>query len=437
MTVALRGMMWAGVYLAAIAAPLFFVLIGAPEGRGWWADLSMALGFIAMAMLGLQLVVTARLPQVEAPFGLDVVLQYHRQISYVILAFVLLHPAMLIVQDPSLLALLNPATATTAALWGLASVALLLVLLALSIWRTRLGLSYEVWRVSHGLLAIGVVATAFVHIERVGYYVSGPLARAVWFAVAAGLIGALAYVRLVKPLRRRKRPYRVTAVAPQPCEAWSLSVEPDGHRGLRFLPGQFAWLTIGRSPFSVKEHPFSFSSAATDPSRLEFTIKALGDDTARIGEVEPGTRVYLDGPYGAFSYTRSEAAGFVFLAGGVGITPIISMLRTLADLEDQRPMHLLYACRSEADLLFGDELDALTERLDLTVTTVLEEPGEGWTGPQGVITPELLDERLPTRPRRYAYFLCGPPAMMDVLESELAARKVPPERVNLERFDLI
>ena len=438
MTVAWRGARWAAVYVLAVAAPMFFVLVGdSPPGRGWWADISMALGFIAMAVLGLQLVVTARFPQVEAPFGLDVILQYHRQISFVALAFVLIHPAMLMAQDPALLRLLNPLTATPAAQWGLAAVALLLVLMATSIWRRQLRLSYEVWRVTHGLLAIGVVATAFIHIERVGYYVSGPVHRAAWFAVAAGLIGVLAYVRLIKPSRLRKQPYSVEAVEPLPGDAWSVTLRPDGHRGLRFLPGQFAWLTFSASPYAVREHPFSFASSAATPQTLEFAIKSLGDFTSTVGQLEPGTHAYVDGPYGAFSYTRSEGAGFVFIAGGVGITPIISMLRTLADVEDPRPMTLIYANRTHDDVMFRDELDALTDRLDLRIVRVLEQPPEGWTGEAGLVTAELLDAHLPARPNRYAYFVCGPGPMMDAVEKALHARKIPPERINLERFDLM
>ncbi len=438
MTVAWKGAMWATAYVIAVAAPMFFVLVGdSPPGRGWWADLSMALGFIAMAVLGLQLVVTARFPQVEAPFGLDVILQYHRQISFVALAFVLTHPAMLMAQDPSLLRLLNPVTATPAAQWGLAAVVLLLALMATSVWRRQLRLPYEVWRVAHGLLAIGVVATAFTHIERVGYYVSGSVHRAAWFAVAAGLIGVLAYVRLIKPSRLRKQPYAVEAVQPLPGDAWSVTLRPDGHRGLRFLPGQFAWLKFSVSPYAVREHPFSFASSAAAPQTLSFAIKSLGDFTSRVGELEVGTRAYVDGPYGAFSYTRSEGAGFVFVAGGVGITPILSMLRTLADVEDPRPMTVIYANRTIDDVIFHDELDELAERLDLRIVRVLEEPPNGWAGETGVVSAELLDAFLPRRPNRHAYFLCGPVPMMEAAEQHLHTRHVPAERINLERFDLI
>lgn len=435
---ALGMVKWAAVYAAAVLAPLFFMLVGDPPGgRGWWADLSMAFGFIGLAMLGLQLAVTARFSAIDAPFGLDAVLRFHRQISFVAFALVLLHPLMLFVQDPSLWSLLDPRRTTVAASWGIVSVLLLVALLVTSLWRRGLGLSYEVWRVSHGLLAIGVVATALIHVERVGYYVSGPLQRLVWFAMTAGLIGLLVYVRLLRPWQLAKRPWVVDTVDRVPGGAWRLQLRPDGHDGLRFLAGQFAWLRLDRSPLSVREHPFSFSSSAEEPDRLEFTIKELGDDTRRLGELEPGDRAFVDGPYGAFTYARNQAAGFVFIAGGVGISPVLSMLRTLADVEDRRPMLLVCANVGEDDVIAAEEVEALRSRLDLEVVHVLEEPPDGWQGETGRVDGELLDRHLPARPARYAYFVCGPPAMMAALESLLAERGIPDERISSERFDLI
>lgn len=438
MTNAVRGALWSVVYVLAVVGPLFFMLVADTlPGRGWWLDLSTALGFIGMSMLGLQFAVTARFNPVDAPYGFDAVLQYHRQISLVAFAFVLAHPTILMVEDPARLSLLNPITAPAPVRWGLAALLLLGVLIALSVWRLPLRLPYEVWRITHGLLAVAVVVAALVHIESVGYYVSGPWRRGLWVAVAIALVGLLVYVRIVKPVLLLRRPYAVEAVARIPGQTWHLWLRPEGHGGLRFSPGQFAWVTVGLPPFGVREHPFSFSSSAEDPGRLRFTIKELGDFTSRIGEIEPGTRAYVDGPYGAFSYERNEASGFVFLAGGIGITPIMGMLHTLADRGDRRPMVLVYANPTWEEVAFLDELDELEGRLDLRVVHVLEEPPEGWEGERGLVTSDVLDRHLPDRERLMEYFVCGPEPMMDAVERALHDRGISPDRVNLERFDFI
>lgn len=438
MTVLVRGLLWLIVYLAAVIAPLFFMLVGdPPPGRGWWMDLSLALGFIGLAMMGLQFAVTARFHPVDAPYGLDAVLQFHRQISFVALAFIVAHPVILFIDVPARLSMLNPFEASWMVRWGLLSTVLLLVLIAASVWRRQLRLSYEVWRVSHALLAIVVVAAALIHIEQSGYYVSGPWRRGLWILMAVVLIGLLVWVRLVKPWILLRQPYTITNVRSVGPEVWAVSLEADGHEGLRFVPGQFAWLMVDRSPFGIREHPFSFSGNAERLGEYEFTIKELGDFTSTVGEIEPGTRAYLDGPYGAFSSERRQGAGYVLIAGGVGIAPMISMLRTMAELDEARPITLFYGSPSWDEVIYADELEQLSQRLDLTVVHVLEHPPEDWSGETGVITSEVLTRHLPPRAERHQFFICGPDAMMDAVEHTLRDLDVPIDHINFERFEFV
>jgi predicted ferric reductase len=436
---AVTGVVWAAVYLLAAIVPLFFMLVGdPPPGRGWLVDTSIALGFVGLAMLGLQFANTARVNAVDASYGQDVVLQFHREISFVAMAFVLAHPILLFVDDPERLGLLNVLDAPWRARFGVISIVLLLVVAATSLWRVQLRLRYEIWRVLHGVLALGIVVTALLHVELVGYYVSGPWRRGLWLVWSVVLVALLIRVRIVNPWRMRQRPWTVAGVEALPGNAWHLRLRPDGHDGIDVEPGQFAWITLGRSPFQIREHPFSVSSSADGDGELRFTIKEAGDFTSRLGELEPGTRAYVDGPYGAFSYERAQAEGFVFLAGGIGISPMLSMLHTLADRGDRRPLWLFYANPAWDDIAIHGELDDLAARLDLEVVHVLEDPPEDWTGGTGFISSELLDEHLPpAAANRYQYFVCGPDPMMDAVEELLLDRGVPHSRIALERFDFI
>jgi predicted ferric reductase len=436
---AVTGVVWAAVYLLAAIVPLFFMLVGnPPPGRGWLVDTSIALGFVGLAMLGLQFANTARVNAVDASYGQDVVLQFHREISFVAMALVLAHPILLFVDDPERLGLLNVVEAPWRARFGVASIVLLLAIVATSLWRQQLRLRYEIWRVLHGVLALAIVVTALLHVELVGYYVSGPWRRGLWIVWSVVLVALLIKVRIVNPWRMRQRPWSVAAVEELPGDAWHLRLRPEGHGGIDIQPGQFAWITLGRSPFQIREHPFSFSSSADGDGELRFTIKEAGDFTSTLGELEPGTRAYVDGPYGAFSYERAQAEGFVFLAGGIGISPMLSMLHTLADRDDRRPMWLFYANPAWDDIAIHDELDALAGRLDLQVVHVLEDPPDDWSGGTGFISGELLDEHLPTAAaHRYQYFVCGPDAMMDAVEELLLGRGVDHGRIALERFDFI
>jgi predicted ferric reductase len=283
------------------------------------------------------------------------------------------------------------------------------------------------------------VLAAFLHVVGVGYHVATPWMRALWAFYAVAWLGVLLHVRLVRPALLRRRPYRVTAVEPERGDAWTVAVAPDGHAGFTFLPGQFAWLTMRASPFAMQEHPFSVSSSPAEaPGRLAFTIKALGDFTATIGDTRVGETVYVDGPYGAFGIDRCpDAPGYVFVAGGIGIAPMLCMLRALADRGDRRPVLLIYAYRRWERLTGREAITALQARIDLRIVWVLAEPPDGWEGERGIVGAALLDRHLPPTRDALAYFVCGPEAMIQATERALAALGVPLPRVHSELFNLV
>jgi predicted ferric reductase len=237
---------------------------------------------------------------------------------------VVAHPVIIFGERPEMLALLNVFEAPWRARFAVASTVALLALVATSVWRKLLRLQYEVWRVLHGALAALAVGLGMTHAVMWGNYISMPWKAAYWIALTAFWVGALVYVRLGKPVLMLCRPYRVTAVRPERGSAWTLALMPEGHNGFRFQPGQFAWLSLWNGPFGMREHPFSFSSSAERLGEMTMTIRELGDFTATVKEVRPGQRAYLDGPYGAFSVDRHRSPGYVFIVGGVGITPVIS-----------------------------------------------------------------------------------------------------------------
>ena len=437
MSLALRGALLVFLYVTVAVAPLVFVAFGGPSGQGLARDFSVALGFLGLSMMTLQFLLVARFESVAAPFGMDALLQYHRQIAYVAVAFVLAHPVLLFIDDPSKLALLDPRTAPNRARFAVSSVVALLLLMGTSAWRRRLRLRYEVWQLLHGLLAVAVVALALAHAAGVGYYVARPWQRALWVAMSLALVGLLGWVRIVKPLWRYRHPWTVEKVSAERGNAWTMVMRPDGHAGFRFEPGQFAWVMVGRSPLALTQHPFSFSSSAEETERVAMTIKARGDFTRTIAAVQPGTRAYLDGPHGVFSPDRFEGPGFVLVGGGVGITPLISVIRTMADRDDPRPCILFYANRDWDSVTFREELDELSKRMRLTVVHALEKPHHGYQGETGYLSEEMLRRHLPRRFERMQYFVCGPGPMMDAVERALEALGVPAERINTERFDMV
>lgn len=431
--------LWVAVYLLLVAAPLLVLLIGpVPPGAGFWWDFSMALGFAGMAMMGVQFALTARFRRAAAPFGIDIVYYFHRFVAVIAFCLLLAHLLIIRIDNPQALGPLNPLEAPWYMSAGRAALLLFGVVIVTSLWRKPLRIEYDRWRLWHALLATIAFLAAMGHIAGVGYYTAAPWKRALWTTYTLCWVLLLLYVRLAKPWAMRRHPWRVAEVRPERGNAWTLALVPEGHGGLTFAPGQFAWLTLRASPYHLQEHPFSFSSSAERTQRLEFTIKELGDFTRTVKTVQPGEVAYLDGPYGVFSTERyPRAPGFVFIAGGVGIAPIMSMLRTAADRGERRPLILLYANNRWEDVIFRDELERLRERLDLQIVHVLAEPPSDWPGESGFIDAALLARHLLPERRPYEYFLCGPRPMTDTVQRGLRALGVPLRRVHFELFEMV
>ncbi len=149
--------------------------------------------------------------------------------------------------------------------------------------------------------------------------------------------------------------------------------------------------------------------------------------------------MYVDGPHGVFTMDAHQAQGYVFIGGGVGITPLYSMLLTMQAREDIRPVILFYANRSWEDVTFREQLQELQDSMpNLRVVHVLDQPPDGWTGERGRIDADIIGRHVPARQyQRLEYFICGAPAMLDAMEELLLSIGVPASRLNTERFDFV
>jgi predicted ferric reductase len=435
----LRAAAWIALYLLLVAFPLLVLLVGpVPRGGGRWWDFSMALGFAGLAMLGVQFVLTARFRRATAPFGIDIIYYFHRWTAVGAVGLIVAHYLILRTRYPDALGSASPLTAPWPLTAGRLALLIFVGLIVSSLWRKQLRLDYDRWRIWHGLLAVAAVAFAIGHIAGVGYYTAAPWKRAVWTGYSVLWLLVLGYIRVVKPLRLLRKPCRVTEVRAERGDSWTLTLQPEGPIAPSFRPGQFAWLTLGTSPFRAREHPFSFSGTAADPKCWQFTIKELGDFTRTVGNTRIGTIAYVDGPHGVFTSDHyADAPGFVLIAGGIGIAPVMSMLRTFADRGDPRPLLLLYGNGHWERVTFREEIEALRSRLNLEVVHVLKHPPPDWRGITGLLSEPVLRQVLPDRAREHVFFVCGPKAMTQSTQRSLRSMGIPLRRIHFELFDMV
>lgn len=312
---------------------------------------------------------------------------------------------------------------------------MLLMLVFAAVFRDKLPYRYETWRLTHGIGGLLIAAMGTHHAIDAGRY-SGINPLAIYWLVLLGLaVFTLVYVYVITPFRQLRRPYRVVSVDRVARKTWDLAIEPVHGDALEFEPGQFCWLTLGRSPFAVTEHPFSISSCPADRPVIRFTIKEAGNFTNCIGSVALGARAYLDGPHGGLTLTRHSGTGIAFIAGGVGLAPIMSILRHLHAEGERWPLKLVYGNRLADQILYRDELERMAGSLDLTVHHVLSEPPADWSGDVGQLDKEILRRHVVFEGyERWLYVVCGPAPMIDSVEDSLGRLGVPLRQIVSEKF---
>jgi len=421
-----------------ITAPLIILILGPKkEGRLATLDVSVGLGFIGLSMMTFQFVNTARIKLLNKPFGTDLVYHYHRQIGIAAFLMVFAHPILLFLLDSRYLRLLNLFTAPWRARFGVTAVVLLIGVVVMSEYRPQLKIPYKFWKFWHGVSATLMIAAALAHIFLVGNYVNLPWKQVLWIAYSVLLVAMLSYTRIIYPFRLIKHAYRVQTTQKEAGDVFTLTIAPDGHQGFQFKPGQFAWLTAWKTPFSDTEHPFSIASSAEDTTSFQMSIKNLGPFSQKIQSLKAGDRVYVDGPFGSFNLDRHpEAERLVFIPGGIGVTPIMSMLRTMADRGDKRPILLLYCNREWETVTFKEEVKALENKLNLKTTYTIENPPAPWNGESGFLNRDVLRKHTPADwiANGTAVFLCGPAPMMNAVEKELLAFGYAHDQIYSERY---
>jgi len=434
----LLGIFWVILFTLLTLAPILMLILGPKfSNRSPLLDLSVGLGFTGLAIMALQFIISGRIKILNRPFGTDLVYHFHRQIGIAAFFMVFAHPILLFILDGRYLRLLNPITAPWRARAAVTSILLLIIVVLTAEYRQKIKMSYKSWKIWHGILSTVMVALALVHIFLVGNYVDLPWKKALWIGYSAIFIGMLAYTRIIYPLRLIHRSFLVKETKEEQGDVWTITMEPVNHKRFQFAPGQFAWLTAWKTPFSDTEHPFSIASSAESKTEIKMSIKNLGSFTKKIRTLKPGDRVYVDGPYGAFNLDHfPNAEQLIFIPGGIGVTPIMSMLRTMADRGDKRPILLFYCNREFETVTFKDEIKDLESKLKLKTIYTIEKPPQHWEGESGFLNKDILNRHIPKEwlTDGTDIFLCGPTPMMNAVESELLLVGYAQQRIHSERY---
>jgi predicted ferric reductase len=442
---------WLAVYFLSPLIPLSTYFAG-----NWYTffhswSLAMTAGITAYVYMLNQFILGARPRIWDRVFGLGAVLRFHGTMAVVSLGLLTLHMAL---KNFYLFAYNAQVRLGQVAFTLFALIIVLTVLLMVEnilhkveplaalkrFSANRLRLRYQHLRLIHNFTAVAALLALF-HVLLASSTREQPLRGAVmatWFILA---LGFYAYHKLVRPALTRRKAAGVSAVRKDAEGIYTIELE-GSH--IEHRAGQFAYFRFLDGRPSREEHPYTISSSPS-AERLSFSAKASGDWSSRLSEVQPGDRVAVDGPYGTFSYLRvDENAPLVFLAGGIGITPYLSMLRYAAEAGSARSIHLVWGVRKAEELCYLSELEGLKGRLPgLTVTPVVSRDAS-FTGRRGRIDADLLRQLglLGSRVEKEArtleahWFLCGPTSMMEDLLKVLRKAGIRRRKIHFERFTM-
>jgi predicted ferric reductase len=395
---------------------------------GTLTSLGRVTGLLGAFLALVELLLLARVPVVDM-LGLDRVGTWHRRNGAACLALIAAHTVLVtagyaVADDTGILDEAGDLLSDySGVLLATIALGLLVAVVATSVVAVRRRLGYRTWHALH-VLAYVAVALAFSHQLATGQeFQRQPVARAYWWALYAATLAAIVGFRVIVPVARSLRHgLRVDRVVHEAPGVVSIEI---GGRNLDRLPalsGQFLqWRFLARGHWT-EAHPFSLS-AAPGGRRLRITVKELGDYTARLASLPPGTRVIVEGPYGRLTRTSRRRPRAVLIAGGVGIAPIRALLEDMPG-----EVAVIYRVGREDELLFRDELEELSSQRGAPVHYVI-----GERGGDGLMSPEQLRQLVPDIADRDVY-VCGPVSMTEATRASLRGAGVPSRQIVSEAF---
>jgi len=433
------------IYVLVSALPLFLVSIHGLPARPFPNEVATQIGLLSFIWILLSFLLSGRFKSISGKIGIDKTIRFHQFMAIVLGILIFLHPYLFTLSisypvpwDTSRqfsLFLTFPAFVSGMLAW-----IIVLALIITSVFRDQLPFRYETWRLLHGFGAVIVVIGGTIHVFDIGRYTNAiPAMKYLWLALIIFSSLTLWRTYLIVPYLQKRRPFKVVSVLPAAAKTWHLTIKGNSNWKFNFTAGQFAWIKIKKSPLGLDENPFTISSAPSDLPNIRFTIKELGDSTNNIGTLKTDDIVYVDGPHGNFIVEDRTFAGLFMIAGGIGISPMISIIREMAHNKDTRPVKLLYGNRFQSQIAFKDELEQASEAINVDIDYVLLKPPQDWQGKQGHLDKNLLEQALLNidTPKQWLFLLCGPPDMLISAINTLKSNGIHNHQIQYEKFSYL
>jgi predicted ferric reductase len=439
-----KGFLLILLYLVVILVPIIAATVNIRHmGNSTIYEMGKCCALAGIMIIAMQVILVSRIKWIEKQYGFDIMTRFHKGMAVFGVTLLIMHPLLMAADGPGW-SLIFSNILPWYVVAGKVALLLVAVNVVLSVLRVRLKIKFETWRLTHDVLGFVLIPTVFIHSGFAGSDIrSSVFSRILWTVIPSAALLILIYHRLIRPLNSSRRPFVVEEVKTETGDVSTLRLRRrDGGNVPEFKPGQFMFITLRRAAgLPVEEHHFSIASSPYEKTYFEVTIKKLGDFTATIPLTKAGDTADIQAPFGRFSFLFAEKGvkEFVFITAGIGITPVMSMIRYMRDIHAKKRVLLIYGNRTEEDIVFNNELSGIEEnrQLDIKVAHVLSSPGPYWTGETGHIDREKITRLCGDISDSKAFYVSGPVAMVSGAVKELKRSGVSDNMMDTEVFSFV
>ena len=394
-------------------------------------------GLLAVYFIFIQFVLRGRIMPLERIFGYETLNALHKKNGYVVFIFLLLHP-LLITTGYSLSGKIDIFAQFIQLITIFENVWLafigwimFMVIILSSIYIVRKRLKYELWYYVHFATYIAVILSWFHQLSVGTDFLVNRWFEYYWYVLYGGVFASVIYSRFIKILLLfHKHRFYVDKIEKETSDSVSVYIKGRSLSSFIFEPGQFLFARFFTKEFGMESHPFSFSSVP-NADYFRLTVKNEGDFTAKLPLIKPGTKILIDGPHGAFTERFMEKDKIVYIAGGVGITPIRSLVEGINQRKEQI---LFYSNKTSNEIIFQKELTDLSRKHNFPIYNVISRE-ESYAGIKGRINVELIRKYV-NNLSDYDFYICGPVPMAKSIISELRSAGISSSQIHFEEFAL-
>jgi 3-phenylpropionate/trans-cinnamate dioxygenase ferredoxin reductase subunit len=396
-------------------------------------QIGKTMGIVGISLLVIQMILSSRFKFIEKGVGHNNLIVFHKYEGISALTLLLLHPIFLFfgTKTSGLTLVEYLRTWGIFQYLGLITLLSLIVTVVFALYSDEFRIKYEVWRMLHKLTFL-VILLGLVHSFFLGTDIISRSPIYYWWIFLA-ILATLTFIGkyVIRYFLLKRSLYKVISVKKETTDVRSIFLEPVNGKIFDYKPGQFAYTIVNSPGLPKEEHHFTISSSPED-ANLAFTIKESGDYTSLLGKIREGDLVRIEGPFGVFTNLGIKPP-YLFIAGGIGITPFMSMLRYARKKGNLGYYILIYSVKTQKELVFKNELEEMRKE-GLKLYPVLSQEKVKYYY-YGRIDINLL-KRFIKGKKNASIYLVGPGEMMKSVKKDLTKLGIKKGKIFTERFFL-